>query len=163
MPLAGEILTASVLSIGIVQGAPPINSSVVGTPTVSGGAETFDAVLGFYQATLINGHRYRARMDGLIGNCGVAGDIYTLQIRDSGSSSNPTSGSTLVAQVQWTSGQAGTLSRVPIALSNTFIASGSGVHTFGFSSLRVSGTGVFTPEPPPGLFRELYVEDLGGN
>lgn len=161
--LAGEKLTASVLSIGIV--ATPINTTSVGTPTTGSGAETFDIVLGYYQATLINGHRYRVQLDGLIGNCGTAGDIYTLQIRDSGNSSAPTGSATLVAQTQWTSAQAGTLSRIPVPIGNTFVAAGSGVHTFGFSSTRVSGGSgsVFTPESPPSLFRELYVTDLGGN
>lgn len=160
MPYAGEKMAPSIFP-GIPQNAPPVSSSVVGTPSV-GTTETFDVVLGYYQATLINGHRYRVNLDGLIGNCGVAGDIYTLQIRDSGSSSAPTSSSLLVASTQWTSTQAGTPSRVPIPLRNTFVASSSGIHTFGFSSLRTVGSGSFTPEPVPNLFRELYVEDLGG-
>jgi hypothetical protein len=161
MPLAGEILTASMLSIGIV--AAPVSTSANGTPTPSGGAETFDTVLGYYQAAVISGHRYRVCIDGLIGNCGTASDVYLLQIRDSGSASNPTTSSTLVAQVEWTSAQSATASRIPIFLANTFVAFSTGTHTFGFSAQRTSGSGVFTPVSSPNGFREMYITDLGGN
>lgn len=163
MPLAGEILTASVLSIGIVQGSTPATATTNGTPSATGGGEVFDAVLGFYQATLINGHRYEVKMNGLVGNCGASNDSYSLQIRDSGSASNPTTGSTQVAQTQWSSATNGTPSRTPIWLANTFVASGAGVHTFGFSSSRITGTGQFTPVSSPTGTRELFVVDLGGN
>lgn len=160
MPLPGQKITENVWP-GIP--AAPISTSSNGTPTAGGGSETFDAILGFYQATLINGHRYEVKMNGLIGNCGANGDEYQLQIRDSGNASNPTTGSTLVAQTQWSSTTNGISSRTPIYIANTFVAGGSGVHTFGFSSARISGTGVFTPVNGPNLFRELFVVDLGGN
>lgn len=145
----------------------PASTNLPGTPTpTSTGAETFDTVLGFYQCTLVAGRRYQATVLGLHGNCGVASDIYSIQIRDSGSASNPTTSSTLVAQVQWTSTTSGSLSRLPIPLANTFIASSTGTHTFGVSATRLSGTGAFTPEPPnangtPQFIRELFVMYLG--
>lgn len=150
--------------------APPVNAAPVSTTlpgtATSGTTETFDTVLGYYQCYLTAGRRYKAIMLGLHGNCGVANDIYSLQIRDSGSSSDPTSASTLVAQAQWTSTASGSLSRLPIPLANTFLASSSGLHTFGFSATRISGTGAFTPEPPNAngatqFIRELFVEYCG--
>lgn len=145
--------------------AAPVSTNLPGTAT-SGTTETFDAVLGFYQCNVTAGRRYQAVMLGLHGNCGVANDIYSLQIRDSGTSSNPTAASTLVAQAQWTSTTTGSLSRVPIPLSNTFTATSSGLHTFGFSATRISGTGSFTPEPPNAngtaqFIRELFIMYLG--
>jgi hypothetical protein len=158
--LAGQRLSASVLSVGIV--APPISTSVAGTPS-SGTTEVFDVVLGYYQATLIAGHRYEVRMNGLVGN-GTTPDVYQVQIRDSGSTSNPTSSSTLVAQGQWFCPATGSGGRQSIPLAGTFLASSGGVHTFGMSSMRLSGTVAFTPEAPPGGgVRELFVVDLGGN
>lgn len=143
----------------------PASTTLPGTAT-SGATETFDTVLGYYQCQLTAGRRYQATMLGLHGNCGVANDIYSLQIRDSGSASNPTASSTLVAQAQWTSTTTGSLSRLPIPLANTFIASSTGLHTFGFSATRTSGTGAFTPEPPNAngatqFIRELFVTYLG--
>jgi len=156
--LAGETLTASVLSIGIPTGNAPVSTTTNGTPTV-GTTETFDAILAYYQFTAINGHRYEARCNGLIGNGSVTGDVYTLQIRDSGNSSNPTSGSLLVAQQEFYTAAAGSAGRSAIPLAMSWVAAGSGVHTIGVSAVRVSGTGVFTPVG----YRELFVVDLGGN
>ena len=140
--------------------ATPQSTASTGTPS-SGTTETFDIVLGYYQCQLIAGRRYQAQMNGLIGNAGVAGDEYMLQIRDSGSSSNPTASSTLVAQTQWSSQTAGAPGRIPIYLANSFIASSTGTHTFGFSSTKIGGTGPFTPVSPASLVRELFVVYLG--
>lgn len=160
MPLAGEILTASVLSIGI--SAAPISTATNGTPS-SGLTETFDIVLGYLSFTAINGHQYEVKLEGLIGNAGVAGDIYSINIRDSGSASNPTAGSTLVAQTSWVGVTAGTSGRQPIPLSGVWTAAGSGTHILGVSAMRTTGTGAFTPVSPPALARQLFVVDLGGN
>lgn len=154
------LLLAQTAQLMVPVNAAPVSTSSTGTPS-SGTTETFDIVLGYYQATLIAGRRYLAIMNGLIGNAGVAGDVYTLQIRNSGSSSNPTSSSTLVAQVQWTSQYAGTSSRTPLFIANSFIAPTTGVNTFGFSSTKAIGTGPFTPVAPPNGMRELYVMYLG--
>jgi hypothetical protein len=159
------LLMALTAQLAVPVTAAPITSSAAGTAT-SGTTETFDAVLGYYQCSLISGRRYMAVLNGLNGNCGVASDIYTIQIRDSGSSSNPTSASTMVAQAQWTSTTTGSLSRVPIPLAGSFIASSSGTHTFGVSATRISGSGAFTPEPPGAnaatpFTRELFVMYLG--
>jgi hypothetical protein len=143
----------------------PTSTTAQGTPSV-GSTETFDAVLGYYQCNLIAGRRYMAIMNGLVGNCGTAGDIYFCNIRNSGSSSNPTAASTLVAQQQWTSQSIGTASRLAIPLAGTFIAPTTGLNTFGFSSQKNSGTGSFTPECPAQTgvgvgSRELFVMYLG--
>jgi hypothetical protein len=157
MPLPGATITENVWP-GIPTGNAPISTSSNGTVT-SGTTETFDVVLSYYQFTAINGHRYEARLNGLIGNGSVVADVFTVQIRDSGNSSNPTSGSLLVAQQEWYCAAVGTAGRSAIPLSMSWVAAGSGVHTLGFSAVRVSGTGVFTPVGN----RELFVIDLGGN
>lgn len=156
--LPGETLTASVLSVGIPPGYPPVTTTTNGTPTV-GTTETFDAILAYYQFTAINGHRYEARCNGLIGNGSVTADVYTVQIRDSGNSSNPTAGSLLVAQQEFYTAAAGSAGRSAIPLAMSWVAVGSGLHTIGVSAVRASGTGAFTPIGQ----RELFVIDLGGN
>jgi hypothetical protein len=141
--------------------AVPVNATAAATVSngtaTSGTTETFDTVLGAYQCQLISGRRYLAVVNGLVGNGSVAGDVYNCNIRNSGSSSNPTSSSTLIAQLQWVVTAAGTTGRSPIPLMLSFIAPTTGTNTFMFSAVRNSGTGVFTPI---GL-RELYVMYLG--
>jgi hypothetical protein len=161
MPYAGETVAPSIFP-GLPVGAPPISTTVNGTPS-SGTTETFDVILGYYQFTAISGHWYEVRCFGLVGNCGVNGDTYQLQVRDSGSQSAPNSSSTMVAQIQWTSEYNGVSSRTPIYLAAPFQATSGGTHTLGFSSERTSGSGSFTPVCPPSLSRGLYVVDLGGN
>src|SRR6185437_8313247 len=138
--------------------ATPNSTTSNGTPTPSGGTETFDTVLGYYQCTLIAGRRYLAVSNGNHGN-GTAGELYSMQIRDSGSSSSPTTSSTLIAQSEWYCPAGGSGGRGIIPLAGSFIASTSGVHTFGVSSLRLVGSNVFTPVPGSltGASRELYV------
>lgn len=138
--------------------AAPISTSSLGTAT-SGTTETFDAVLGYYSASLVSGRRYRVVLDGMVGNLSVANDIFTIQIRDSQSVSNPTSASTLIAQTQYTSAGTGSASRNPCPVKGSFLSTVTGTHTFGVSATRISGTGVFTPVAPNS--RELYVEDMG--
>jgi hypothetical protein len=145
---------------------PPVNATPVSTVTNGttsvGTTETFDAVLGYYQCSLIAGRRYLATMNGLVGN-GTSGDVYTLQIRDSGSASNPTASSTLIAMGEWAPAASGSAGRQSIPLAGSFIASSTGTHTFGMSSTRISGTGAFVPigaNAGTGT-RELYVMYLG--
>jgi hypothetical protein len=151
--------------------APPVivapqSTTTNGTPTPTGGTgagtETFDAVLGYYAVTLVAGRRYLAVVNGLVGNGSVAADVYSIQIRNSGSASNPTSSSTLITQTEWYVPAVGTSGRDGITLSGSFIAPASGTNTFGVSATRVLGTGVFTPVVGPGSnLRELYVMYLG--
>lgn len=158
MPAAGENLASSVLSVGLPYQTAPLQNSNIGTPT-SGSTETFDIILGYYQVNLIFGHWYRVVLDGMIGNGGVAGDQQTLNIRNSQSSSNPTSSSTLVAQTEWHCVTAGSGGRTGIPISSPFQCVSGGINTFGFSSVLNSGTGPFTPVGS----RSLYVVDIGGN
>lgn len=134
----------------------PASTSSNGTAT-SGTTETFDAVLGYYAVSLIAGRRYLAIVNGVIGNGSVVADEYMIQIRNSGTSSNPTSSSTLIAQSEWYVPATGSGGREAIVLGSSFIAPASGTNTFGMSATRVSGTGVFTPVGT----RELYVMYLG--
>jgi hypothetical protein len=158
MPYAGENATASVMQIGIPMGSTPTSTSSNGTAT-SGTTETFDAVLGYYQASLISGHQYEIQVNGLIGNGSVVADLYTVQIRDSQSGSNPTSASTQIAQSEWYVPAAGSSGRNSIAVSMAFVCTLTGVHVFGVSATRVIGTGVLTPIGA----RQLFIVDLGGN
>lgn len=158
------LLLAQTAQLLVPVSAAPISTSSNGTPTpVSGGAETFDAVLGYYQCTLISGRRYMAVMNGLVGNAGVAGDVYTLQIRNSGTSSNPTTSSTLITQSEWYGAVAGSGGRQSIVLQGSFIAPATGTNTFGMSAARVSGSGAFTPVTAgnASAVRELFVMYLG--
>jgi hypothetical protein len=136
--------------------AAPISTASAGTPT-SAATETFDAVLGNLTVSLVAGRRYRASMNGLIGNPGATSDVYMLQIRDSGSASAPTSASTLIAQSEFIAFGAGSSGRASIPLANTFVSGSTGTHTLGMSATKTSGTGPFTAVGT----RELLVEDLG--
>lgn len=158
MPAAGENLSASVLSVGLPFNNSPLFSNAIGTPS-TGTTEVFDVVLGYYQAFLILGHWYRVVIDGLIGNSGATADNYLLQIRNSQSSSNPTTSSTSVASTMWFSPGVGTLGRTNASFSMPFQCVSGGFNTFGFSSQRITGSSVFSPVGN----RALYVEDMGGN
>lgn len=150
------LLLASVAQLAVPVSATPQATSTNGTGT-SGTTETLDAVLGTYQVSLISGRRYLAVVNGLLGNGSVAADVYTVSIRNSGSSSAPTSSSTLVATQQWVATATGTAGRSPIPLSLSFVAPSTGLNTLGVFAMRNSGTGVFTPVGT----RELYVMYLG--
>ncbi len=148
----------STMGQGIV--AAPISTASSGTNT-SGTTETFDAVLGYYPCNLVAGRRYWAVMNGLHGGSTVTADLYNIRIRDSGTSSNPTSGSTLVASSSWYAPVSGGPGQTFIHVAGSFIAATSGTHTLGMSAVRFAGTGVFTPLSASSLARELYVVDLG--
>lgn len=141
---------------GTIVSAAPNATSSSGTAT-SSTTETFDTVLGYHTVTLVSGRRYRATLDGLLGNLSVANDIIQLNIRDSQSASNPTSASANIAQSQYTYSSTGSASRNSILLRQTFLCTVTGTHVFGVSATRISGTGIFTPVG----VRELYIEDLG--
>jgi hypothetical protein len=141
--------------------ATPINSDASGTAT-SGSTETFDTVLGYYTCALINGRRYRVTLEGLDGNGTVVNDVFDLRVRNSGSASNPTATSTLVAENIYTTQLTGTSGRVGIPMTGTFQYTGTtGNSVFGFSAQRTAGTGTFTPVEVGTLGRTLYVEDMG--
>lgn len=139
----------------------PVTTTSNGTST-SGTTETLDSVLGTYQCTLVNGQRYVATLNNLIGGATVAGDLYQLKIRDSGSASAPTSSSTLVAFSQWYCIASGGAGQTGVQLQGTFVAGSSGTHTLGFFAQRVAGSGVFTPLSG-NLARELFVHEMGNS
>jgi hypothetical protein len=156
------MLLALTAQLAVPVNKTPTSATLNGTIT-SGTTETQDAVLGTYQCQLIAGRRYLATMNGLTGLTSVAGDIYLLNIRNSGSASTPTSASTLVAQSQWTSTTSSGPSRIAVPLAGSFIAPTTGLNTFAFFAQRASGTGTFTPVSPNsgGFPRELFVMYLG--
>jgi hypothetical protein len=133
----------------------PASTTSNGT-TTSGTTETFDAVLGYYQVSLIAGRRYMAILNNMLVGTTVTNDAYALRIRNSGTSSNPTSASTQIAQSQWYAPGAGGAGET-VYVSGSFIAPTTGLNTFGFSAQRLAGTGVLTPVNA----RELFVMYLG--
>lgn len=149
------------VSVGTPKGIPvaPTSSSASGTAT-SAGTETFDALLGIYQWTAVAGRRYRACLDGLVGG-GTAGDVYMCRIRNSNSSSAPTTSSTVVASFPWVCTATGGPGENGIPLYGIFLATNSGTNTIEMSAQRTAGTGSFTPLAGGGTNRNLYVEDLG--
>lgn len=140
--------------------ADPVSTASTGTVGV-GATETFDAVMGYYQFTAVSGRRYIVIMNNLHGSGTAVADLYTLRIRNSGTSSNPTSASTLVAANAWYCPATGGGGQAGIQIGGSFVAGSSGTQTLGFSYARSAGTGNFTPVSPTGLPRELYVMDSG--
>lgn len=145
----------SAMGQGIV--ATPVSTTTAGT--AAGATETLDSVLGVYQFNAVAGRRYFATMNGLMGS-GTAAELYATRIRDSGTASNPTNASTLLATSQWECQTTGGGGQASIVLGESFIAATSGTHTLGMFSVRINGANNFTPVS--GLVgRELYVVDLG--
>ena len=139
----------------------PAATTSTGTAT-SGTTETLDAVLGTYQFNVVSGRRYQVVIDGLLGNGTVAGDVFGLRIRNSGSSSAPTSASTVVAESAWYCTGVGSAGRSGNSFTGTFLAGANGTNTIGFFAVRISGTGVYTPVSGfSGAAREMYAVDLG--
>lgn len=132
--------------------------------TTSGTTDTIDAVLGNYQFTAIAGRRYRVIAANQFGNGSVAGDVFAVRVRNSGSASTPTTSSTAVIDTGWvTAPTTGSSGRTAIPMEDTFIAASSGTQTLALFMQRVSGTGLFnavTPAATTGA-RKLWVEDCG--
>lgn len=142
---------------GIV--AAPTASSSDGTATGANTTEVRDAVLGNYQATLSTGRRYRVIYAGAQANSGTADVRYVTRIRNSESSSTPTTASTLIAESTNHMGEAGTGGRQSIFASHTFTVSTSGTHTFSVFTISPESA-VLTPIAAA-VSRELYIEDIG--
>jgi len=139
--------------------AAPVSTVSNGTST-SATTETFDAVLGNYQFSAVAGRRYMVILNNLVNGATVTADLYNLRIRNSGSSSAPTTSSTIVAYTQWYCPVNGGPGQTGIQLQGSFIAAANGTNTLGFSAQRAAGTGVYTPLSG-GIARELFVVDLG--
>lgn len=154
------LLLALTSQLAVPVSTTPISTASNGTAS-SGTTEEFDAVLGYYQTTLVSGRRYLVVMNNLVCGATVANDLYTLRIRNSGTSSNPTTSSTCVAVAQWLCVNTGGGGETTAAIAGSFIAPASGTNTFGFSSQRAAGTGVYTPLSSNSVNRELYVMYLG--
>lgn len=139
-----------------IQGTPVFTTSA---GTAAGATETLDSVLGVYQFNATAGRRYFATMNNLMGS-GTAGELYSMRIRDSGTTSNPTNASTLLATSQWECQTTGGGGQASIVLGGSFLAGTSGTHTLGMFAVRISGGANVTPVSGT-LARELYVVDLG--
>lgn len=137
--------------------ATPVSTASAGT--AAGATETLDSVLGVYQFNAVAGRRYFATMNNLMGS-GTAAELYSARIRDSGTASNPTNTSTLLASSQWECQTTGGGGQSSIVLGGSFVAATSGTHTLGMFSVRVNGANNFTPVSGAAN-RELYVVDLG--
>lgn len=133
--------------------ATPASTSTDGTAT-SGTTDTRDAVLGNYTFTAVANRRYRVTCTGTL-NGSVAGDRFTLQVRDGGAST-PTSGSTSLGSTPKYMPSTASNGRDGFYLSTTFTPS-AGTRTLSLFVSRFNGTGIGTPVG----FRELYVEDIG--
>lgn len=143
----------------------PVNTGSLGTAT-SGTTDTLDTILGTYQFTAVTGRRYRVNLTNLFGNGTAAGDVFACRIRDSGTSSTPTTASPAVVDSMWVCQVTGTGGRTAVPMMETFVSSSTGTHTLAFFAQRASGTGAFTPTSPSGVgtatgVRKLWVEDLG--
>jgi len=161
MATALELLAlAQIAQLVVPVNIAPQSTTASGTPTTATN-EIRDDILGVYQCTLTAGRRYMAIMNGLVGNASAAGDVYAINIRNSGTSSTPTAASTLVVQQSWVASAVGTAGRAPIPLAGSFIAPATGTNTFAFFAQRTGGTGVFTPLSPAVIARELFVMYLG--
>ena len=154
------LLLAQTAQLLVPVNAVPVSTTSSGT-TTSSTAETFDTVLGYYQASLIAGRRYMAIVNNLLLGGTVAADLYTLRIRNSGTSSNPTTGSTTVAAAQWYVPAAGGSGQETVYLGGSFIAPNNGINTIGFTAQRSAGTGTLTPLAPGGASREMFIMYLG--
>lgn len=153
------LLMALTAQLAVPVSVAPTTTGSNGTAT-SGATETMDAVLGTYQVNLIAGRRYLAIMNGLGLSGSVASDVFRVNIRNSGSSSTPTSGSTLIATTQYIVPAAGGTGQQTLLLGESFLAPVTGTNTFGMFTVRQTGTGVGTPISI-GTQRELYVMYLG--
>jgi hypothetical protein len=154
------LLLAQTAQLAVPVSATPVSTSSPGTAS-SGTTETFDTVLGYYQTSLIAGRRYMVVVNNLLCGATVANDVYALRVHNSGSSSNPTSGSTTIAQSDWLCVNTGGAGETTVPLAGSFIAPATGINTFGLSMQRIAGTGVGTPLSPSSASRELYVMYLG--
>lgn len=142
--------------------AASVSTTVTGAGVTT---ETVDSNLGYVQATLISGRKYRVGVDGYIGN-GNSADVYAVRIRDSGSASNPTSSSALIAETPFHPSANGTPGRLVLRCEDEFLCASSGVHTFGVFGARVAGsTSQFTPVSAAADSgsrpRTLWLKDVG--
>jgi hypothetical protein len=142
--------------------AAPVSTTTIGNAVST--PEAADTVLGYLQATLVAGRRYRVGIGSYLGN-GVAGEVYLIRIRDSGSASNPTNTSAMIAEIPFHPAVSGTSGRRELYLEDTFISASSGVHTFGVFAVRAAGTSSFTPISPANdsgtRGRSLWIRDEG--
>jgi hypothetical protein len=152
-------LLASTAQLAVPVIATPTSTNSTGSVT-SGTTETFDTVLGYYQASLIAGRRYMAVMNGYVAGGTAAADLFDIRIRNSGSSSNPTTSSTIVAMTQFYVSATGGPGQVTVYIQASFLAPATGLNTFGVSAQRIVGSGTLTPFSS-GVPRELYVMYLG--
>ena len=129
-----------------------------GTPSV-GTTETRDAVLGNYGPfTAVTGRRYEVKLNNMLSNGTVAGDMFIINVRNGGAST-PTAASPLAATGSVYIAAAGGLGRTSAQVLGSFVP-GAGTVTLGVFVVRAVGTGVYTPISA-NVNRELYAVDVG--
>lgn len=168
-PITVDRLDTGTLERNSGSGWVPVRIPALPAPTASTATGTAgnatanqwvrDDVLGTYAFTALAGHRYRAFIDGLVGNGSAAADLYYVQLRNGGAAP-PTAASPVVAESEWACVVAGSLGRATIPLAGTF-KPGAGTVTLGVLYTKTSGTGLFTPVSSPNGSRQLYAIDLG--
>jgi hypothetical protein len=153
------LLLAGVAQLAVTVNATPVSTTSVGTVT-SGTTEVLDSALGTYQCTLIGGRRYMAVLNNALGSGSEAADLYKINIRNSGTSSTPTTSSTIVATTQWYVSATGGSGSTGLYVAGSFIAPASGTNTLGVFAQRAAGSGTMSIVSGV-VARELFVMYLG--
>jgi hypothetical protein len=130
------------------------------TATSSGTTETFDPNLYTATLSLVSGRRYEVEAYVRV-DTSVAPQPFSIRIRSSGTTSNPTAVSTLVAEAQDHCDIAAGSGQRTILCKGTFVAGATGSTKMGLSVTRTGGgTGDLTLRAPA-TNRYLIVRDLG--
>lgn len=131
----------------------PTSTSSDGTPSVASNTIR-DDVLGSFHFVGLAGHLYRVILDGFVANGTVAGDSFSVGIRNGGASV-PSGTSPLIGSSTAYVPGAGSAGRVTVPVAYPFATTGDA--TLAVTYNRRAGSGVLTPVGA----RALYVVDLG--
>lgn len=124
----------------------------------SGATELFEPLL-YQAATLVSGRRYEVEAYCRV-DSNTAGAIWAIRVRHSGSASNPTSASTLVAEFDGNSPVATGSGEQTAIVKGSFVAGSSGTSTFGLSAALIGGAGAITIRNA-GSVRWIKITDIG--
>ncbi len=136
----------------------PRTTAANGSATASGNLIR-DDVLGAFTFSAVEGYVYRVAIDNVLINGGVAGDVYSVQLRIAPGASAPGGSSPLVAATQVTTPLAGSSGRQSADLGGPWVCESSGTYSVAFFLMRALGTGPGTPVSA-GMSRALYAHLL---
>jgi len=136
----------------------PRTTAANGSATASGNLIR-DDVLGAFTFSAVEGYVYRVAIDNVLINGGVAGDVYSVQLRIAPGASAPGGSSPLVAATQVTTPLAGSSGRQSADLGGPWVCENSGTYSVAFFLMRALGTGPGTPVSA-GMSRALYAHLL---